>query len=323
MPRLEGETYFNNFLQTGYDELRSWTPRYYQGIREADANMQFAGSTIDLMADSLEKFCKNLFAKTMDEEELARMEKYFYIEKNSKLDISERRRLLAIAMAGSGKISTTKIADLIRTYTGAESSFTFLQRLYICIHLGEDYRLGSMEMLKEALGTQMPAHIAYMINYRTELVINEWNLEQVAFDNVRFHMSLPFWYVHEYTLDGSWPLDGSVLLHTRKSYQLILGVKFYQGVFPVTQQFELVEAGITAGVRIKERMDVGMKSYAGIYFGLKEKASLSVQVETQPIMETVGLTVETKNRDRWFLDGTVLLDGSRNLDAIYKVEAVE
>ena len=66
-----------------------------------------------------------------------------------------------------------------------------------------------------------------------------------------------------------------------------------------------------------------MKHYTGVHFELEEKASLSVQEETLPVREEVGLTVETKNKDRWFLDGSVLLDGARNLDAIHKVEAVE
>lgn len=323
MPKFEGETYFNNFVQTGYEEMRDWTPRYYQGIREADANMRFAGSTNDLMAESLEKFCRNLFAKTMDEEALSRMEKYFYMEQNGSLDINERRRLLAIAMAGSGKISTTKIAELIRTYIDAEASFTFLHRLYICIHLGEDDRVGSAETLKRALGAQMPAHIAYMIDYRTEIVIDNRNFEQVAINKICFHMPLPFWYVHEYTLDGSWPLDGSVLLHTRKSYQLMMEIKFHQGIFLNRQQFLIARSGVTVGISIKERMDVGINYGTDIHSGFNEEASLSVQVEARSVKEAVGLTVETKSKDRWFLDGTVLLDGSKNLDAIYKVEEIE
>lgn len=323
MPRLEGETYFNNFVQTGYEEMRDWTPRYYQGIREADANMRFAGSTNDLMAESIEKFCRNLFAKTMDEEALSRMEKYFYVEQNGSLDIGERRRLLAIVMAGSGKISTTKIAELIRTYTGAESSFTFLHRLYICIHLGENDRVGSVETLKKALGAQMPAHIAYMINYRTELAIDNRNFEKIIFDNICFCMLLPFWYVHEYTLDGSWPLDGSVLLHTRKSYQLMMEIKFHQGNFFNRQQFLIARSGVTVGISIKERMDVGINHGTDIHSGFNEEASLSVQAESQFVKEAIGITVETKSKDRWFLDGTVLLDGSKNLDAIYKVEGIE
>ena len=36
MSQIDGETYFNNFGQSGYDELKEWTPAYYQKIKEAD-----------------------------------------------------------------------------------------------------------------------------------------------------------------------------------------------------------------------------------------------------------------------------------------------
>lgn len=40
--------------------------------------------------------------------------------------------------------------------------------------------------------------------------------------------------------------------------------------------------------------------------------------------ETVGnVTVETKTRDYWFLDGALLLDGTRNLNSIYRKEVAE
>ena len=62
MSLSNGETYFNNFVQTGYEEISEWTPRFYRDIMEADVNMRFAGRLDDLMAQSLEEWCKNQFA---------------------------------------------------------------------------------------------------------------------------------------------------------------------------------------------------------------------------------------------------------------------
>ena len=40
--------------------------------------------------------------------------------------------------------------------------------------------------------------------------------------------------------------------------------------------------------------------------------------------ETVAnVTVETKSRDYWFLDGALSLDGARNLNSIYRKEVAE
>lgn len=57
----------------------------------------------------------------------------------------------------------------------------------------------------------------------------------------------------------------------------------------------------------------------------KARAALRLRSEVDMSeLETVeNLTVETKSRDYWFLDGAYALDGSRNLNSIYRKEAVE
>lgn len=322
MPRLEGETYFNNFQQTGYEEIREWTPRYYKDIREADANMRFAGSTVDLMACSLEKFCKNLFAKTMEEEALARMEKYFYIEKNSKLDVDERRRLLAIAMTGSGKISTTKLAELIRTYTGAEASFVFLHRLYICIHLGEDDRLGSVETLKEVLGAQMPAHIAYTTDYRTELIIDEQNLEQIKVYREIISFAVQFW--HAKVLNGEWILDGSLLLDSYISHgtkPAICSILTIKGSTCVSLPSSTIKTAVVEQARLAWEGDIllCMQTDSAAEAGME--AGISISMEDKE--EISGVTITQYSPGYCLLDGTIILNGHRNLDSIYKKEVAE
>ncbi len=316
MPKLEGETFFNNFEQTGYEELKSWTPSYYQRIKEADANLRFAGSTIDIMADSLEKFCENLFAKTMGEEELSRMEKYFYMEQNGNLDIEERRRLLAIALAGSGKISTAKISDLIRTYTGAEASFVFLHRLYIYIHLKEGDRLGSVETLKKELGARMPAHIAYTTDYRTEMSIDERDQERIMLHGMGVKLAFPFWY--EKVLSGGWLLDGSQLLDAGIRYGMkpavcsIFAVKEREGI---SQPAASVKAAVrpqecliySGTVPFKAKTESDTAAASGMHIAVTNKEELAV-------------TVTRYEPGYYLLDGSVTLDGSRNLDSIYEKE---
>ena len=102
MPRLDGETYFDNFSQTGYEELSGWTPTFYRDIKEADANLRFAGATKDLIAQAIEEWCENMFIDTMGEEALSRMEAFYYMSENSSRPIAERRRLLKAAQLGSG-----------------------------------------------------------------------------------------------------------------------------------------------------------------------------------------------------------------------------
>lgn len=321
MPRLEGDTYFNNFEQGGYEEIKAWTPRYYQNIKEADANMQFAGSTIDLMAESLEKFCGNLFTKTMGEEALSRMEKFFYMKQNGLLDIDERRRLLAIAMAGSGKVSTTKIAELIRTYTGAEASFTFLHRLYIFIHVGEDNRIGSVETLKAALGAKIPAHVAYTTDYRTELDIVEQDLEKIRLHRIVNAFAIQYW--HAKVLNGDWVLDGSLLLDsdirhgTKLAIFVKLALKEDEGIY---LQSSLIKGSIWTQEKLScvENISACVQADNEAKAGVETAVDISMKGE-----EKIGDTIITKcSPGYWFLDGSMTLDGHKNMDSICEKEAV-
>lgn len=322
MPGLEGETYFNNFEQGGYEEIKAWTPRYYQNIKEADANMQFAGSTIDLMAESLEKFCGNLFTKTMGEETLSRMEKFFYMKQNGSLDIDERRRLLAIAMAGSGKVSTTKIGELIRTYTGAKASFVFLHRLYIFIHVGEDDRIGSVETLKVALGAKIPAHVAYTTDYRTELDIVEQDLEKIKLHRIINAFAIQYW--HAKILNGDWRCDGSLLLDadmrhgTKFAIFAKLALKEDEGV---SLQASTIRGLIwmQEGLSCVENITLCMQTDNEAEAGVETAVDISMKVG-----EKIGDTIITKcSPGYWFLDGSMALDGYKNMDSIYEKEVVE
>ena len=53
LPRIEGETYFNND-RPGYDELRDWTPTYYQKIKE-DEKLNNIQSEKEVLRENLEK----------------------------------------------------------------------------------------------------------------------------------------------------------------------------------------------------------------------------------------------------------------------------
>lgn len=318
MPAADENTYFNNFLQTGYEELGSWTPPYYQSIKEADANLRFAGSTVDQIAGSLEKFCRNMFAKTMDEETLARMEEFFYMPQNATLDIDERRRLLGIAMSGTGKMSTEKIADIIRTYTGAESSFVFMHNLMIYIHITEDDRLGSVDTLKKELGAKMPAHIHYITNYRTELSIDDRDIEHIEMDRLSLKMAVPFWY--RQILNGKWILDGTKNLDG----------EFWYGMNP----------SLTSKFAIKNHEGISMRSAVNalvydsfsispsvfIYGKVAEQHDLfctSALMRSDLHMnsvEQIEISIERRSVDCKFLDGGFLLDGTHILNSVHEKE---
>lgn len=161
MPRVDGETYFNNFEQSGYGELKSWTPEYYQQIKEADANLRFAGKTIDQMAQALEDWCADMFIDTMSESMLSRMEAFYYID-NSSRSIDERRRLLKAAQIGSGKVDADRIKRIIKVYAGVDCEIEFLNDLNITLHAGN--KMIRFTDFTDIIGKQIPAHLSWHVH---------------------------------------------------------------------------------------------------------------------------------------------------------------
>ncbi len=155
----------NNFLQSGYEEISSWSPQYYQRIKEMDANFRFAGKITDEEALALEEMCGNMFVDTMTEEMLDRLEEYYYLTGNHDKPIDDRRRLLKAAFLGSGKISTEKIARIIRVYAECESSFEFYHELIIT--LLESNKIINFEDFTDIIGRSLPAHIKWRLIQET------------------------------------------------------------------------------------------------------------------------------------------------------------
>ncbi len=79
---------------------------------------------------------------------------------------------------------------------------------------------GSLDSKKvfETLNRLKQSHTTYTVNYRTEIELDNRNLEQIILRNIRFKMAIPFWYAYVY--DGSWRLDGSVVLEQKLKYDM-------------------------------------------------------------------------------------------------------
>lgn len=161
VPQIDGETYFNNLEQSGYEELKYWTPEYYQTIKEADANLRFAGKTIDQMAQALEDWCANMFIDTMSEEVLARMEAFYYLD-NFGRTLDERRRLLKAAQLGSGKMDIDRIKRIIKVYANTDCMVEFIHELNIILDAGD--KKVNFTDFTTILGKQLPAHIKWHVH---------------------------------------------------------------------------------------------------------------------------------------------------------------
>ena len=58
---------FNNQQRSGYEEIASYSPRYYRSIKEMDAVFRLAGWLIDLMAQDMEDMVETDIPTTIPE----------------------------------------------------------------------------------------------------------------------------------------------------------------------------------------------------------------------------------------------------------------
>lgn len=320
MSLRNGETYFNNFLMPGYDELKEWTPTFYQEILEADALMRFAGKTKDLMADSLEEWCKNQFAAGMEDEALSRMEAFFYMDENSELDIDERRRLLAMAMAGTGKMNTGKIADYVRTYTGSECIISFIHKLNIFIELESDGRVGDVQTLLDTLRQKIPAHLAFVIEYCTLLEFYELENWQMKVSKLLMKIDIPFFGGNIF--DGDWLLDGSVTLDQRRNYQMGIDAGSHMFIEQPGTGMEM-DGGVKAFITSEEEIGNALAVIALAWSNAEEIAAFGETALTVEHSEGIDGEVIMSSEGYWFLDGEDSLGGQKYLNAFYQKEELE
>lgn len=268
----------------------------------------------------------------------------------------------------------------------------------------------------EILNRLKQSHTTYGVSERIETVLDNRELEQIILRNIRFKMQVPFWY--EYVYDGTWLLDGSVILGVKRRYGLVLGLKYNQGRFYTPEQIRLISVEFATQINNSELFYAGVRHSFGINFwdvrcfngswnldgsvlldakrryGLslgihhkhgitnetenirlqnfkigwkqrieesvkarviynfasgfwrvaylngdfllngerllnacryKAKAALTVRsdIDMSETETVANVIVETKTRDYWFLDGAQSLDGSRNLNSIYRKEVAE
>lgn len=154
---------FYNRERPGYDEIVSYGPEWWTEYREMDANYQFAGWTLDLMAEFLERIVNNQFPAHADEATIRMYERLMNIEYDSEATLEERRNVISAYYSGTGKMSKSLIKDIIKKYSGLESDVYWQGDILQISIMNSFFVPVSIHMIDKILARRMPAHIAYGI----------------------------------------------------------------------------------------------------------------------------------------------------------------
>lgn len=175
----------------------------------------------------------------------------------------------------------------------------------------------------EILDRVKQSHTTYKVNDRIEAVLDNRNLEQIILRNLRLKIGIPFFC--DFIFDGSWLLDGSVLLNNRRRYWLVPAVRYRMRIAGAAECTGMPAWAIGWEQATQEYVDYGIG--AGLALRLEEEVGTSLtagaQIDSSGQEAIENITVEVKTSDHWFFDGIVLLDGTRKFNSVYRKEAVD
>ena len=153
-------TVFYNQQRSGYEELLSYGPLFYRDLLEMDTNYRFAGKTLDVGAEGLEKLMQDQFIDTADEETISRWEKWLNILPDSQTDLEYRRKRVKLFWNGGDKFSGSLIKSIVKNYTGCDEtpSVRMTTRLTISVQIKEENQvyISDLEALIENEASTYP-----------------------------------------------------------------------------------------------------------------------------------------------------------------------
>lgn len=152
---------FNNQQRSGYEEIASYSPRYYRNIKEMDAVFRLAGWLVDFMAQDMENMVAFQFLRYMDDETLTRYEAFLGIAADRAKALDERKDYISAVLIGSGKVSADKICALVNQFAGCicENIVLVEDMLRIRIVAYEDRSLKLRDEIYDLIRQKVPSHI--------------------------------------------------------------------------------------------------------------------------------------------------------------------
>lgn len=169
----------DSYWKCKYDELITFYPRFYRDVFEMDAILRAEGELADGISSGIDLVIANNFVDSMDEDTIYLLEKFLGITLMRSRTLEERRRMLKTYFAGQGKVSATRISEMIYAYTGAETTCEFYpfdgegnNRLDVIFERGSEAVI-YLSDIYTLLSKMLPAHIEYraMVAYKYAVAV--------------------------------------------------------------------------------------------------------------------------------------------------------
>lgn len=157
--------YYSNGFDSAYEELITFYPAFYRDVFEMQAILKAGGKIIDKAIATINNVIENSFVESADETTITRLEAWLHLQTDRGSPLEERRQLVYSSFVGFGKLSASKLKDILRVFTNADSKIYFKptdsignNTLIIEIERGRS-NINYID-IKSVLEKKIPAHIA-------------------------------------------------------------------------------------------------------------------------------------------------------------------
>lgn len=204
--------FYNKYYANNFEELLTYYPRFYRDVYEMVEILKAQGKLADEIEANIEKTYRNCFIDYADEPTLAKLEQFLGIGLNKNRPFDERRRLIKSYFLGFGKISATKIKEMLGVFTDNTIDIHFLDHV-LKIEFNHDINeaMHFHQDIKKLLYQKLPAHILFLIDekYAGNFKIFVKTKTAITFTTAFY----PQFNLPELLLNGNWKLDGSKTLN--------------------------------------------------------------------------------------------------------------
>lgn len=210
---LDNDVFYNR-QRSNFEEIQSYQPRYYRGIREMVAINKFGGYTLDRMATDMEQVMKNQFISSADAETLLDMSEFIHLVGYENSSIEELRKVLGAVWIGNTKFNKTSIKAMVMTYCGCDSVVVFTHSLTVTAVLADEDTNIFIGDLLFLFNRKIPTHISWQVI-----------LDSRAHD-IKIEKSICYW-LYDYVKCGTNPDVSTLGAAIETDYQVDAEVNDY------------------------------------------------------------------------------------------------
>lgn len=298
-----------------FDLIKTYYPVWYWEVLEMVAIWRALGLQLDDIQAGIIQAVDNNFVSTADAETLSKLESFLYITYDGPRTLEERRALISSFFIGNGHIGRKEIIEIVSAFTSGEISVALVGgtiEISVTRELSDRFNLSDCTFI---VSKRIPAHLGLLFN-DVLLPIRFVNKEVFKFIDLHTHFhfynggsSTPVTLNGQNLLDGTWKLDQLSRGIVFTAFAMTVALQELNRLAPQTLDFSAMpipnklvpgEVSLALSVEVKGKQSIKHRENAFVGAGVTQTYGLSGHIVIDSMYE---------------LDGAVLLNGTRKLNA--------